>query len=90
MADSTEYFLATGEQDRERLEIINRLYNPKAIEFMKKSGLCENMMVLEIGCGTGHMATEIAKIVGKNGKVIATDISQTQLDIAKKVAIDAG
>jgi ubiquinone/menaquinone biosynthesis C-methylase UbiE len=90
MAETTEYFLATGEQDRERLEIINRLYNPRALEFMIKAGLSNNLTVLEIGCGTGHMAVEIAKIVGKDGKVIATDVSETQLDIAKVVAKEAG
>lgn len=89
MADSTEYFLATGEQDRERLTIINQLYNPEAIEFMKLSGLKEGMTVLEVGCGTGHMAVELAKVVGKTGKVIASDISETQLAIAKQTAIEA-
>lgn len=86
MADITEYFLATGENDSSRLEIINRLYNPAALDFMKKSGLDSGMTILEIGCGTGHMAIELAKIVGSSGKVIASDISIDQLKIAKNVA----
>lgn len=85
MADSTEYFLARGEQDSERLSIINKLYNPKAIEFMKQSGLEPGMKILEIGCGMGLMAIELSRIVG-SGKIIASDISESQLQIAKKNA----
>ena len=37
------------------------------------------MTVLEFGCGTGHMACEIAKAVGPAGRVIATDNSEAQI-----------
>jgi len=90
MADLTEYFLATGSNDYERMHIINKLYNPYTLNFIENSGLKSGMTVLEIGCGTGHMAVELSKLVGNAGKVIASDLNDDQLAIAKSVAAKAG
>ena len=43
----------------------------------------EGMVVLELGCGSGYFTTEIARRVGKTGKVIAADLQQGMLDIVK-------
>jgi len=40
--------------------------------------------VLEIGFGTGHCLKQIAKLVGKTGKVYGVDISSGMLEVAKK------
>jgi 2-polyprenyl-3-methyl-5-hydroxy-6-metoxy-1,4-benzoquinol methylase len=77
------YFIATGETDKLRLSILNKIYNPVALQFLKKVGLNTGMKVLEFGCGTGVMACELAKAVGPTGRVIAIDNSEAQLDIAK-------
>lgn len=39
----------------------------------------EGMTVLDIGCGPGFFSIEIAKMVGKNGKVISTDLQKGML-----------
>ena len=77
------YFIATGETDRLRLDILNKIYNPVALQFFKKVGLNPGMTVLEFGCGTGIIACELAKMVGPSGKVIAIDNSEAQLEIAR-------
>ncbi|MFH0876334.1 MAG: class I SAM-dependent methyltransferase [archaeon] len=55
--------------------------NPKKIlgKYVK-----ECMTVMDFGCGPGFFTLEIAKLVGKNGKVIAVDFQQEMLDIIKK------
>jgi ubiquinone/menaquinone biosynthesis C-methylase UbiE len=83
------YFIATGSADRERLAILNRLYNPVTLQFLQQNGLKPGMTVLEIGCGMGAMACCLANVVGPAGKVIATDNSAQQLEIAKQTARDA-
>ena len=40
--------------------------------------------VLEVGCGTGHCLSELARGVGPNGKVLGVDISENMLAEAKK------
>jgi ubiquinone/menaquinone biosynthesis C-methylase UbiE len=40
--------------------------------------------VLEVGCGTGDDAREIAGLVGPTGKVVAIDVSSTMIDEARR------
>jgi ubiquinone/menaquinone biosynthesis C-methylase UbiE len=44
----------------------------------------EGMVVLELGCGAGFFTTEIARMVGKTGNVIAADLQQGMLDIVRE------
>lgn len=54
-----------------------RLYqNPKRI---LKEFISEGMTVLDIGCGPGVYTLEMAKLVGKTGKVIAVDLQEGML-----------
>jgi ubiquinone/menaquinone biosynthesis C-methylase UbiE len=39
----------------------------------------EGMTVLDIGCGPGFFSMEMAKMVGKNGKVISADLQEGML-----------
>jgi ubiquinone/menaquinone biosynthesis C-methylase UbiE len=89
-AKHENYFLTTGDADYQRLAILNKLYNPLAIHFLATSGVKEGMTILEVGCGTGHMACDLAKLVGTTGKVIAIDSSPAQIAVSKKTAEQAG
>ena len=40
----------------------------------------EGMTVLDVGCGPGFFSVEIAKMVGKNGKVISADLQDGMLE----------
>jgi ubiquinone/menaquinone biosynthesis C-methylase UbiE len=40
----------------------------------------EGMVVLDMGCGPGYFTTEIARLAGEGGKVIAADLQQGMLD----------
>ena len=61
-----------------RLEIGLRkwLQNPNKI---LRTYINEDMIVLDIGCGTGFFTVEIAKMVGRSGKVIAADLQKGML-----------
>ncbi len=48
------------------------------------------MRVLDLACGTGDPALEIARRVGPNGRVTATDLSPQMLDECRKNASAAG
>jgi ubiquinone/menaquinone biosynthesis C-methylase UbiE len=40
----------------------------------------EGMTVLDVGCGPGFFSVELAKLVGRTGKVISVDLQQGMLD----------
>jgi len=56
------------------------LQNPKRI---LKSYIHPGMKVLDLGCGTGYFTLEIAKLLEKRGKVIATDVQKGMLDVLR-------
>jgi SAM-dependent methyltransferase len=53
-------------------------------DLAKALGDLAGKTVLEVGCGTGDDAREIAGLVGSAGKVVATDISATMIDEARR------
>ena len=56
------------------------LQNPQRIlaPFVK-----EGMTVLDVGCGPGFFSVELAKLVGRTGKVISVDLQQGMLDMLR-------
>jgi len=56
------------------------IHNPKKIlgEYVK-----EGMIVLDIGCGSGLFSREMAKMIGRSGKVIAADLQEGMLEKLK-------
>ncbi|MDO4487270.1 MAG: methyltransferase domain-containing protein [Bacillota bacterium] len=46
--------------------------------------LLDGLTVLDLGCGSGRDVYVVSKLVGENGHVIGIDMTQEQLDIAKR------
>ena len=44
----------------------------------------EGMAVLELGCGSGFFTLEIARLVGRSGKVIAADLQDGMLELLSR------
>ena len=54
------------------------------MDLIQKLPLRRGMQVLDLGCGTGYLASIIAKEVGETGSVIAVDPDVEKLQIARK------
>ncbi len=81
----SKYAIAIGEEDKERLLIINEICNPFSFQFFQNSHISNGNKILELGCGIGLVSQHLASIVGEQGIVLATDISEEQLAIAKSL-----
>lgn len=57
------------------------LQNPKKI---LRPYVREGMTVLDLGCGPGFFTMEMARLVGKTGKVVAADLQQGMLEKVKE------
>jgi ubiquinone/menaquinone biosynthesis C-methylase UbiE len=42
--------------------------------------ITKGMIVLDLGCGPGYFTTELARLVGEEGRVIAADLQQGMLE----------
>lgn len=51
-----------------------------------KAGLGTGDSALDVCCGTGDFAFELARIVGAQGRVVGTDFSRTMIDLARAKA----
>ncbi|PIQ44192.1 MAG: hypothetical protein COV52_03195 [Gammaproteobacteria bacterium CG11_big_fil_rev_8_21_14_0_20_46_22] len=91
MASYEKYTMPVGKSDEARLLALNAICNPESLRFIDDVSLnLEGKTVADIGCGTGIMSVHWAKKVGKRGKVIAIDISEEQLAVAKAYAEKQG
>jgi ubiquinone/menaquinone biosynthesis C-methylase UbiE len=71
-ASKTDRAYQTPDVTRQRMRTLEVL--------QLRAGEC----VLDVGCGSGLLADEMAALVGESGKVIGVDISQGMLDLAEQ------
>jgi len=55
-----------------------------------QAGVRPGDYVLDLASGTGDLALKLCKQVGEDGHVVASDINQSMLSVAKQRLIDAG
>jgi len=53
------------------------VHNPQKI---LEPYISKNMTVLDLGCGPGYFTTELARLVGEEGRIIAADLQQGMLE----------
>ncbi|WP_218813535.1 class I SAM-dependent methyltransferase [Rickettsiella endosymbiont of Dermanyssus gallinae] len=80
------YVLAVGEQDRERLTILNDIYGEASRSFLESvfARIPHPSVLCDIGCGHGHISRFIAKTF-KKSEVIGIDQSERQLSEAQRL-----
>jgi len=52
----------------------------RANEIIKQLNLTSGSTVADVGCHEGYMSVKLSAVVGKNGSVLAVDISQSKLE----------
>ena len=78
------YIIRGGIQGRERLRVLSRVMHPSTHALLLRAGLRSGMNCFEVGCGSGDVAFDMAQIVGADGRIIATDIDETKLELARR------
>ncbi len=70
-----EYVLGTDAREINRLGLQNRLWSACAHRLWERARFQPGMSLLDVGCGPGHAAADLAEIVGESGRVVAIDES---------------
>lgn len=71
-----EYVLGTDDAERMRLGLQHRLWASAAHRAWERAGLKPGWRVLDIGCGPGWAAMDMAEIVGPQGCILGVDESE--------------
>lgn len=86
LMDKSHYIIRGGVEGRERLRILSRLMRPTSLDLLQRAGIRPGMACLEVGCGGGDLAFDLARMVSPGGRIIATEIDEIKLDIARREA----
>ncbi|MDQ0464991.1 SAM-dependent methyltransferase [Caulobacter ginsengisoli] len=84
------YIIAGGLDGRERLRLLSRVMRPSTLALLERAGAQPGMRCLEVACGGGDVAFDLARMVGPDGSVVGTDIDPVKLDIARTEAAAQG
>ncbi|MGR8933373.1 MAG: class I SAM-dependent methyltransferase [Gammaproteobacteria bacterium] len=76
------YVIRGGVEGRERLRILARVMRPTTLALFDRLGVSREAACLDVGCGGGDVAVDLARHVSPSGKVVGTDIDDTKLELA--------
>lgn len=85
-----EYVLGTGNDELTRLALQNRLWSDAAHTAWKLAGIAPGQRVLDVGCGPGYAAFDLAQIVTSTGAVVGLDESESFVSYAREQATTRG
>jgi ubiquinone/menaquinone biosynthesis C-methylase UbiE len=85
-----EYTIRGGRTDADRLARQASVMDAATLAFLTASGARPGTSCLDVGCGDGQVTVELAKIVGRTGRVVGVDVDAAALDIARAAADRAG
>jgi len=80
------YAIRGGNEGKERLDVLARVLLPTTTQLLERVDLIRGMKCLDVGCGGGHVAILMARIVGPEGRVIGTDTDPEILALAREDA----
>jgi ubiquinone/menaquinone biosynthesis C-methylase UbiE len=75
MRDENEYLLGTDDEELRRLGFQHQLWTGEAAAAWARGGFGPGSHVLDVGCGPGYAAVDLARLVGPGGRVTGVDVS---------------
>jgi 2-polyprenyl-3-methyl-5-hydroxy-6-metoxy-1,4-benzoquinol methylase len=85
----TSYIIRGGAAGRERLRVLAGIHRLSTLNLLRRAGIQPGMVCLDVGCGGGDVSVELARLVAPNGRVVAIDIDEVKIDIARGEAAAA-
>jgi SAM-dependent methyltransferase len=76
MGSTKDYVLGTHDEEVERLGLQHRAWRQRALDAWRSAGIGPGQTVLDVGCGPGYAALDLAELVGASGRVVAIDKSE--------------
>ena len=83
------YAIAGGKEGKQRLDLLSDAMRATTFELLESAGLKTGDQCLDAGCGGGHVALEMARIVGPTGHVMGIDFDPHVLEFARADAKEA-
>ena len=75
-----DYVLGTHDEEIQRLGIQHLAWRGHAWAAWRRAGFTLGQTILDLGCGPGFAAVDLAELVGREGRILALDASTRFLD----------
>lgn len=89
MSSRDRYMIHGGIEGRERLRLLSRVMHPTTTALLDRV-VTPGAVCLDVGCGGGDVALELARRVGVHGRVVGVDMDEDKIRIAREEALEAG
>lgn len=89
MADS-DYILDTHDDEIDRLQLQHTVWRERMLECWQRAGIAAGQTVIDVGCGPGFAALDLAAIVGPTGQIKAYERSERFLSHLQATAGENG
>jgi SAM-dependent methyltransferase len=76
MASAKDYVLGTQDNEIKRLALQHRVWRHHTLDLWRFAQFGPGHKVLDVGCGPGYAAFDLAQLVGPSGHVVAIDKSE--------------
>lgn len=80
------YASATEGIEAKRLDELNKLHNPHTLKFIQRH-LSDKKSLLELGCGSGQLASEIIKLADTSTQFLGIDSDPAQVKRSQKLLL---
>jgi ubiquinone/menaquinone biosynthesis C-methylase UbiE len=84
------YVIRGGHEGYNRLLLLARASWPDPAALFSRAGIRSGMKCIDLGCGSGEVAFEMASLVEPGGSVTGVDMDEVKLDLARKAAVERG
>lgn len=85
-----EYVLGTGADELERLGLQHRLWSDDAHALWRRARVGPGQQVLDVGCGPGYAAFDLAQLAGRASTVVGVDESRSFIEHLRAQAASRG
>ena len=80
------YVIRGGVEGRERLRLLSEVMGPSTRALLAEVSIPAGSACLDVGCGGGDVAFELARAAGPSGRAVGIDFDEIKLDIARREA----
>ena len=84
------YVIRGGRKGYDRLLVLARASWPDTAALFRRAGIGPGMKCIDLGCGGGEVALEMARLVAPGGSVTGVDMDEVKLGLARKAAGERG
>jgi SAM-dependent methyltransferase len=84
--DQTEYLLARGSKEIERLRFWSQVWEPDTIAMLDQISIQPDWRCVDLGCGPQGILASLARRVGSTGSIVGLDSNPAQLAAAREFA----